>query len=504
VELFESIRRENRLGERAGIRALARQFGVHRRLVRQALASAVPPPKKRPARARPALGRATGLIERILLADVQAPRKQRHTAHRVWERLGAEIEGLKVGESTVRQYVREQRRQLGLVKREIFVAQSYGIGGEAQVDWYEAEVVMAGERVARQFFSMRSMASSGAFHVAFERATQPAFLEAHEHAFRWFGGVFRVLRYDNLASAVKKVLRGYEREQSERFIAFRSHWGYQAEFCNPARGNEKGGIEGEVGRFRRNHLVPVPEMASAEELNRYLLDCCGADGQRRVSGRGATVAEDMERERPELLPLAAEGLGLTEIGFVRVDGKGCVKVRGNWYSAPLRAGSEARVEVSAAAIAIYDAGRCVASHQRCYRHGQLVLELEHYLDVLWRKPGALAGSTALAQWREQGRWPPSYDRLWGEFERRQGKAQGTRAMIELLRWGQTMGGERLRQGMEEALRLGISDPAAVRHLLGAPRTLPAALDGAGRWGDYQRPLPRLEEYDQLLGNGRVQ
>jgi transposase len=82
-----------------------------------------------------------------------------------------------------------------------------------------------------------------------------------EGAFHYFGGVFRLLRYDNLASAVKQILRGHQRIETERLIAFRSHWGFQTDFCNPARGNEKGGVEGEVGYFRRNHLVPVPRVS---------------------------------------------------------------------------------------------------------------------------------------------------------------------------------------------------------------------------------------------------
>ncbi|MGB0014717.1 MAG: hypothetical protein WBQ03_24195 [Candidatus Sulfotelmatobacter sp.] len=104
--------------------------------------------------------------------------------------------------------------------------------------------------------------------MAYYHATQQAFLEAHELAFNYFGGVFRCLRYDNLKSAVKKILRGHQREETERLIAFRLHWGFQTEFCNPARGNEKGGEEGEVGYFRRNHLVPIPQAKNLEELNR--------------------------------------------------------------------------------------------------------------------------------------------------------------------------------------------------------------------------------------------
>ena len=167
-----------------------------------------------------------------------------------------------------------RKRALGLSRHETFVPQSYDWGVEAQVDWYEAYADLDGERIKLQVFSMRSMASGAAFHRAYLWATQQAFLEAHELAFHYFGGVFRRLRYDNLSSAVKKILRGQQRELTARFIAFRSHWQYQAEFCTPGEGHEKGGVEGEVGYFRRNHWVPVPVAADLAELNRKLLEDC--------------------------------------------------------------------------------------------------------------------------------------------------------------------------------------------------------------------------------------
>ena len=114
------------------------------------------------------------------------------------------------------------------------------------MDWYQAHAVIGGEQRVLQVFAMRSMASGAAFHRAYFRATQQAFLEAHEEAFAYFGGVFRQLRFDNLASAVKRILRGHRREETTRFIAFRSHWGFASEFCNPAAGHEKGGVEGEA------------------------------------------------------------------------------------------------------------------------------------------------------------------------------------------------------------------------------------------------------------------
>jgi transposase len=218
-------------------------------------------------------------IDAILQADLTAPRKQQHTAHRIWCRIRAEVPAVRLSESTIREYVRKRKIALGLTGRETFIPQSYVWGGEAQVDWYEAYADICGERQKAFVFCMRSMASGGAFHCAFPHASQQAFLEAHEKAFDYFGGVFTTLRFDNLKSAVQKILRGHQREETIRFIAFRSHWGFAAEFCTPGQGHEKGGVEGEGGYFRRNHLVPVPKASSWEELNDFLLEASRKDEQ---------------------------------------------------------------------------------------------------------------------------------------------------------------------------------------------------------------------------------
>jgi transposase len=204
------------------------------------------------------LGPLTDFIEGILVEDQKAPRKQRHTAHRIYVRLGREHPEHPVAESTVREYVRERKLALGLLARETFVPQSYAWGSEAQVDWYEADADLGAEgdeaqRQTLQVFVMRSMASGAMYHRAYYRATQQAFLEAHELTFHYFGGVFHRLRYDNLTAAVKRILRGSRREETARFVAFRSHWQFESEFCTPAEAHEKGGVENEVGTYRRNH-----------------------------------------------------------------------------------------------------------------------------------------------------------------------------------------------------------------------------------------------------------
>lgn len=507
VELFEELRREYEYGC-GTIVGVAKRFGVHRRLVRQAIESAWPPERKRAARRRPKFAAICEFIDQRLKEDEQAPRKQRHTAHRIYERLRVELPGVRVSERTVRQYVRERRAQLGLYERVVMVPQAYEWGVEAQVDWYEAVVVLGGTRQTVQCFAMRAMASGAAFHCAYPRATQQAFLEAHELAFAYFGGVFRRLRYDNLSSAVKKIVRGYRREETTRFIAFRSHWQYEASFCNPAQGHEKGGVEGEVGRFRRNHLVPVPEFADFAELNAYLLSACQQDEGRRIAAHELTVGAKLAIERQQLRPLATEGFGLAEESYGVVDAKGCIRARLNSYSTPLSPGQRPLLRVLPATIEVWHQGQRVAAHERSYERGQQILDLEHYLDVLARKPGAFAGSKPLQQWRAEGRWTRAYDELWESLQQRHGVADGTREMIAVLQLGRRCGYLRLSTAIAAALACGACDTAAVSYLLSAAALAapsPALLladsveTGSSLTAAYfTRPLPSLTSYDSLL------
>ena len=500
VELFEQMRRDYEHG--AGtIKGVAKKFGVHRRMVREAIGNAMPKERKIPAREKPKLAAVIPWIEEMLAADQKAPRKQRHTAHRIWRRLSTEHPEAAVAESTVRQYVRQRKLELGLKKGELFIPQTYQWGQEGQVDWYEAYAEIDGEQVKVYGFCMRSMGSGGAFHRAYPHASQQAFLEAHELAFEYFGGVFEVVRYDNLKSAVQRILRGSQREETERFIAFRSHWGFQSEFCTPGEGHEKGGVEGENGYYRRNHLVPVPQVRSWEELNAFLAAECKQDEQRVIGERSQSVGAGMCQEREHLRPLAEDGFQLASIHYPSVNTSGCVKVLTNFYSTPAPVGREVQVKVYAAEVEIWDQGACIARHDRCFSRQKKVLNLEHYLDALSRKPGAFAGSTPLEQWRAQGRWPETFDRLWEALKQRRGKQDGTRAMIDLLLVGRQRGYDALRDAIEKTLALGCWDVSAVLLMLnsgnGEVRSTAEPVD-IGSLSRYDRPQPTMENYDQLL------
>lgn len=209
----------------------------------------------------------------------------------------------------------------------------------------------------------------------------------------------------------------------------------------------------------------------------------------------------MLREQSHLLPLAGERFELTESSFPTVDGLRCVRVRTNRYSTPLPPGTQVEARVRADYVEVWHEGVCRARHERCYRRLQQVLDLEHYLDVLRKKPGALAGSTPLAQWRQAGRWPECFDQLWQALNARHGRQEGTRQMIDLLTLGRVEGWDRLRLAVEQARSFGCQDVAAIRHLLVGSRLSKPAVEAidVGALARYERPQPVLSGYDQLLG-----
>jgi transposase len=504
VELFEQIRRD-REREGASIRELAKRYGVHRRTVRQALESALPPPRKRPeGRPAPKLGSYRTLIEGWLLADREAPRKQRHTARRVWERLRDE-HGLVVSERQVRRYVRERQRELGEPLAEVFVPMLHLPGVEAEVDWGQAEIELAGVRRTVFLFVMRACCSGSSFVLAFERETQQAFLEAHVEAFGFFGGVFEQVRYDNLTAAVKRVLRGRRRVEQDRFVALRSHYLFESVFTRPGKegAHEKGGVEGEVGRFRRRWLVPVPKVATVAELNQQLADACASELERRIAGRAETVGEALQLERASLRPLPAEPFDACEQASPRVDAKALVTVRQNRYSVPVSlVGLRLAARISARQVVLSQGGREVARHPRLQGRYQTSAHLDHYLELLRHKPGAFKGSLPLAQERERGAWPASFDQLWQQLESRYGASEAARQMVDVLLLIREHGPERVELAVRGALTAGAHDGRAVALLARrSDRPTPPPLELLpGRLTAVARPQPTIDEYDQLLSN----
>jgi transposase len=505
VELFEQIRRDKDR-EDLSERVLAARYRVGRGTVRQALASPVPPPRKRPeGRSAPKLGEFRELIDEWLIADLVAPRKQRHTARRIWRRLVDE-HGADVAEVTVRQHVHKRRRELGMTVGQVFVPQVHAPARTAEVDWGEAEVELAGARTKVHLFHMRSCFSGAAFTMASPVETQQAFLEGHALAFDWFGGVFGEVRYDNLGSAVKKVLRGRRRVETDRFVAMRSHYLFGSIFTTPGieGAHEKGGVENEVGRFRRNHLVPVPQIGSIGQLNRLLVDACESDLSRRIVGRPVTVAEQLAAERPLLRALPA-AFDSTETTTVRVDAKALVTIRQNRYSVPVAlAGLKVSAAIGATEIRVMHRDREVARHERLHGKYGTRATLDHYLELLHRKPGALARSLPLAQERDRGNWPATFDELWSALRSRWDDSEADKQMVDVLMLCREHGPATVELAVRGVLAAGAIDGRAVGVLARRTSPIPAPrLDGLeARLAAHDRPEPDLAGYDQLIGGAR--
>lgn len=462
MEQFERIRREHR-EEEVSIRELARRHGVHRRAVRQALASAVPPPRQAYARTRPASGPYDATIARWLTEDRAVHRKQRHTARRIWERLVDE-QGATVSEPTVRRAVARLRRELGLERVDVAIVALHPPGEEAQVDFGLADVLIGGETTRVAVFELRLSHSGVAVHVAFGSEGQEAFLEGHVIAFARLGGVPARIRYDNARSLVARVLRGRNRDETERFTALRSHYAFDSFFCIPgeAGAHEKGGIEGEVGRFRRRHLVPMPRAKSLAELNRKLDEADRGDLARHIGSRRSTVGTDGETDRAALRPLPAEPFDFARVSPVKVDAKARVCVRQCFYSVPARyAGRQLTARIGGTRIEVTDAGRVVASHERSIVRGTQTLVLDHYLEILARKPGAMPSSLAAHQAREQGVLSAAHGAFWKRARRRWGDAAGTRALIEVLLLHRALPFVAVHAALDAANRIGSADPALV-------------------------------------------
>jgi hypothetical protein len=249
-------------------------------------------------------------------------------------------------------------------------------------------------------------------------------------------------------------------------------------------------------------MVPVPQVASWEALNLFLLEASKSDEQRWIGERAQTVGAGMTLEQEHLQALAEEGFDLAAIHFPHVNASGCVKVLTNFYSVPLPVGVEVQAKVHSSYVEIWHQGERVARHDRCFNRQQKVLNLEHYLEALTKKPGAFAGSTPLEQWRAQGRWPASFDRFWEMLKQRRGQQPGTRAMIDVLLLGRQHGYPRLQAAIEKALDMNCFDVEAVRLLLNAERNKkaePCEAVEVGALRVYDRPQPSTRNYDQLLG-----
>ena len=449
-------------------REAARVFGLNRETVAKMCRFSLPPgyTRKEPA-AKPKLGPLLPVIDAILEADQTAPVKQRHTAKRIFERLRDE-HGFAGGYTVVKDHVRLCRAR----GRETFVPLAHP-PGHAQVDFGEAVGVIGGVRQKIHFLCMDLPQSDACFVKAYPRETTEAFLDGHVSAFAFFGGVPLSILYDNTTIAVAKILGDGKRARTRAFTELCSHYLFRDRFARPAKGNDKGKVEGLVKFSRANFMVPVPHAVSFDDLNAMLEERCRAR-QRDHAGRHAeTIGERLVADRAALQPLPAVPLEPCEKRSGRVSSMALVRYRTNDYSVPTAYGfQDVVVKGFVAEVVILCGGKEIARHQRSYGEGAFVANPLHYLALIETKPGALDQAAALQGWA----LPDVFQDLRHLLEARMGN-RGKREFIQVLRLLEALPLDIVTGAVTQAIQIGAVGFDAIKLIaLARIERRPARLD----------------------------
>ncbi len=493
MDQYELIRTAHRVYGKSG-RDIARETGHSRNTIKKALHGQPWNYGPRRTQPYPVLGPYLGIIDGWLLDDREAPKKQRHTAHRVYDRLVAE-HGFSGSESTVRHYVREAKIRLGINSQAVFIPLEPDIGREAEIDWGAAIAILDGKRLSVKYFCMRSKYSGKHFVRCYPCERQQAFFDGHLHAFEFFGGIFPVLIYDNLTVAVRKILRGKNRVEQKAFIEFRSYHSFEARFCNPAQAHEKGGVEGEIGYVRRNYLVPVPEAQNFQELNEQILGRCIQSGTHRISGREQSINDLFEQERSHVLSLPSPRFTTVSTLNHKVNKYSTVLVDRNHYSVPTQyVGLTLQVLLDVERLRLCYRQKEVACHERVFGCDKWQLKPEHYLELLRQRPQAFETARPIKQWRPS--WPSCFERFLERVCERQGRNHGIKEFLSVLLLHREHSDEALKAAVELALEVGVISCEGVTHLLchTGPENRIEPLAQA-QWQSFS--APDLSVYSQL-------
>ncbi|MBI4631269.1 MAG: IS21 family transposase [Chloroflexi bacterium] len=503
VEDREQIRRAYFV-EHKSLRQIERQTGHSRRTIEKALQSAEPSAYTLKApRAAPVLGEYKVQIDKLLAENEKLPRKQRYTAHKIFEQVKAA--GYAGSEAGVHVYVSHHRQSRR--RPQVYLPLEFDPGWDAQVDWGEAEVDMAGQRLTVQLFLLRLCYSRRLFVQAYPNQRQESFFDGHVKAFAHMQGVPQRITYDNLKTAVQRVLEGRTREEQRAFVVFRSHYLFDSRFCTPAQGHEKGGIESAVGYARRNFLVPIPQVDDFAALNAYLLTECLKDDQRRVDRQPVSIQQSWALEQSYLRPRPEHDFACCATVPVTLTPYGQVVFETNRYSVPVEdAYRHLVLKAYPFRIDVVHQERVIASHPRCHGREQDIYDPLHYLPLLEQRPGAFEHAKPLRQWRE--RWPAVYEQLLAHLRAQPSENQGLREFVQILGLHREYLPTLVEQAISQALTYRCAHLNGVRlclRQLQYPEQPLGALDLTQRpqlAGLGQQPLD-LHHYEHLLAESTI-
>jgi transposase len=466
MERWTEIRRQVLTGQMSK-RQACRHYDLHWLTLKKILTHEEPPGyrRSRPPR-RPKIEPVLPIIRAILDADQAAPRKQRHTARRIWQRL--RDEHAFTGGYTI---VKDAVREMAVGRQEVFLPLSHP-PGEAQVDFGFAEATVRGVPTPVAVFVLSLPYSDAVYCQAFPRECTEVFLEGHARAFAFLGGVPRRIAYDNTKTAVAKITGSRERQVTREFQRLQSHYLFTPHFCLVRRPNEKGHVERLLDYARSNFLVPVPAVESLAELNARLADQCRRDHERCVRGKAGAVGTLLAEDRAAFLPLPPRPFEARRVTQATADGQSLVRFDTNSYSVPTRyARRRLTVVATVDEVRVIHEDRLVARHPRCWDREQYRFDPVHYLALLEHKPGGLDYARPLEHWH----LPDCFGLLRRRLEAADPTGHGTRAFIRALRLLERFPLAQVADAVRYALDIGVTDPDSIRVILDHRADRPVAL-----------------------------
>jgi transposase len=475
--------------EGLSIRGISRKTGIHRDTISKYLSLEEPKPPKYKltnGRKHPVLDPYIPMIQQILEDDKTRHRKQRHTGTKIFEIL--KQEGFPGGYNTLADYLRKEYRK----QREAFLPLEFELGAYGEVDWTDAYFYLRGKETRAHIFVMKLRGSGGFYVRAYPFEKQEAFFDGHIKCFEFMNGTPYRVTYDNLKTAVKKVLQGSNREEQEQFIALRTHYLYDSAFCRPAHGNEKGGVENAGKEVVRKFFVPYPDVDSFDELNQYLHNECLKLLEKNPK---------WEAEKSALRPLPATRFDGARYKEAKVNRYSMVQFETNRYSIPTAyVGEKVTVKATAEAINIIAKGSIIAEHPRIYGRNQDHLILDHYLELLLQKSRAL-GNTKVYN-------PKALSPVYEQYRRclLARNTRGNREFVKILMLHRDYPPVNVTEAIEIAMAYNVYGYDAVLNILGqmlvtSPKIIPVDKDNLQNVPEITVTPPDVDKYKVLLMGG---
>ncbi len=500
MDMYEYIRFAHcKLGK--SINSIHRETKKARETIRKAIKGMEPKYRLTKPRNKRVMGPYMETIAKWLEEDKKVPVKQRHTARKIYQRL-VEEHNFKGAERTVRHTVREIKEELGIINNETFIPSDPEKRHGGEVDWGEAYIDIQGSRVKVYMFCMRAKYSGKIFVKLYPTMVQECFFNGHIEAFAYYGGVFDEIVYDNLKSAVQKVLKGRQRIEQQSFISFRSHYCFSPQFCSPAKGNEKGGVESLVKYARRNFLTPIPKCDSLEEINNHLLEQCLAHDMHEKHRQNITIGECFEKEKPWLLKLPPLPYNNYKLIEKRVDKYQTITLENNRYSVPdSYVNKSVIIELGLSDVRVTYRNKLIAKHERCYKRNCWLLDPWHYMEMLRRKSRAFKTSRILTTIEEQ--WNPVVKELWNQQKIKYGEEKGTKEFLDSL----LLFKEKSYDDMISVIELAIENQtickASIQNLyevLTEKEVTPekVCVNHINAIKDFDLPSPDVDKFDKLM------